>query len=219
MFGNDTPQSLEDRVALLERQLASLNDDPSVGAILKPGKFSLKWPARIQGPNGDAYIVVRQAGGVLSSVPAAEYSDSQWHDGDYWDWLPVGTIWQYVGLEADIPQGWHLCDGTNGTTDFSGYFILASSLEDAGVATEATSAVLDDHAFTQPSNHDVSSQTATPSASAVVQSGSGATVASSAHNHDFAFNVSHGGGAVDAHAFTSEPTPASFTLAFIQKVS
>lgn len=29
--------------------------------------------------------------------------------------LPIGTILPYVGNLADIPDRWHLCDGTNGT--------------------------------------------------------------------------------------------------------
>jgi len=29
--------------------------------------------------------------------------------------LPVGTILAYNGNLADIPSGWHLCDGTDGT--------------------------------------------------------------------------------------------------------
>ena len=29
--------------------------------------------------------------------------------------LPIGTILPYVGDLADIPKGWYLCDGSNGT--------------------------------------------------------------------------------------------------------
>lgn len=138
---------------------------------------------------------------------------------------PTGTIKPYVGLESDIPRGWHLCDGSNGTFDLRGYFILGSSLEDAGIATEATSAVLDDHpaevhAGVSAQAH--TNNTGTPSATTAVQSGSGTTVPTSTHTH--ALSSSHtmtqpDDHAAVAHAFTSEPTPASFTLAFIQKVS
>ena len=37
--------------------------------------------------------------------------------------LPVGTILPYTGNLSDIPVGWHLCDGTNGTPDLSGRFL------------------------------------------------------------------------------------------------
>ena len=29
--------------------------------------------------------------------------------------MPVGTILPYIGSLADIPKGWHLCDGTEST--------------------------------------------------------------------------------------------------------
>lgn len=39
--------------------------------------------------------------------------------------LPPGTNPQlYCGLVADIPQGWFLCDGTNGTPPLQGQFIV-----------------------------------------------------------------------------------------------
>ena len=219
----DMDTSYEDLLIQLSREMSRLKDDRSVGAVFD-GKFSLKWPTRIQGPNGDPYIIIRQAGGVLSSVPAAEYSADQWVDGDYWDWLPIDTIWAYSGAESDIPQGWHLCDGTEGTHDLRGYFILGSSLDDAGVATDATSAVLDDHALQTHSGVSAqahSSNTGTPSATTAVASGAGTTVPTSTHVH--AESLSHtltqpDDHAALAHTFSSESAPASFTLAFIQKV-
>ena len=37
--------------------------------------------------------------------------------------MPVGTILPYVGELADIPRGWALCDGSNGTPDLTGRFL------------------------------------------------------------------------------------------------
>lgn len=37
--------------------------------------------------------------------------------------LPVGTILPYTGKLSDIPSGWHLCDGSNGTPNLSGRFL------------------------------------------------------------------------------------------------
>lgn len=37
--------------------------------------------------------------------------------------LPIGTILPYVGNLANIPSGWHLCDGSNGTPNLSGRFL------------------------------------------------------------------------------------------------
>ena len=37
--------------------------------------------------------------------------------------LPMGTILPYVGELADIPKGWYLCDGSNGTPDLRNRFL------------------------------------------------------------------------------------------------
>lgn len=37
--------------------------------------------------------------------------------------LPVGTILPYVGKLSDIPSGWYLCDGSNGTPDLRDRFL------------------------------------------------------------------------------------------------
>ena len=40
--------------------------------------------------------------------------------------LPCGTIMMWSGQAADIPTGWAVCDGTNGTPNLQGRFILGS---------------------------------------------------------------------------------------------
>ena len=37
--------------------------------------------------------------------------------------MPGGTILPYVGDLSDIPHGWALCDGTNGTPDLRNRFL------------------------------------------------------------------------------------------------
>lgn len=37
--------------------------------------------------------------------------------------LPIGTILPYIGSLSEIPSGWHLCDGSNGTPNLSGRFL------------------------------------------------------------------------------------------------
>ena len=37
--------------------------------------------------------------------------------------VPVGTIWPYTGKLNEIPDDWHLCDGTNGTPDLRNRFL------------------------------------------------------------------------------------------------
>jgi len=47
--------------------------------------------------------------------------------------IPSGGIIMWSGALADIPAGWHLCDGTSGTPDLRDRFILGTSAaEDPG---------------------------------------------------------------------------------------
>ena len=43
------------------------------------------------------------------------------------DAMPVGSIIMYNGKAEDIPSGWAICDGTNGTPNLLDRFILAST--------------------------------------------------------------------------------------------
>ena len=40
--------------------------------------------------------------------------------------LPTGTILPYIGDLSNIPHGWALCDGTNGTPDLRDRFITGA---------------------------------------------------------------------------------------------
>lgn len=40
----------------------------------------------------------------------------------------MGTILPYVGSINDIPSGWYLCDGTNGTPDLRDRFLEGSDI-------------------------------------------------------------------------------------------
>lgn len=41
--------------------------------------------------------------------------------------VPTGTIVMFSGLASNIPSGWHICDGTEGTPNLIGKFIKASN--------------------------------------------------------------------------------------------
>ena len=73
--------SHEDRIHALETALAELKGDRSIGAAIG-GKFSLKFPARAQGPEGSAYILVRESGGYAKFIDAPDIEDSDWSDED-----------------------------------------------------------------------------------------------------------------------------------------
>lgn len=49
-----------------------------------------------------------------------------------------GDIKLFTGLRANIPAGWHECDGTNGTPDFRTYHVKgASAVQEANVVLGA----------------------------------------------------------------------------------
>lgn len=49
--------------------------------------------------------------------------------------IPSGGIIIWSGSEDDVPDGWHICDGTNGTPDLRGRFVLGAN-EDYSVGDE-----------------------------------------------------------------------------------
>ena len=44
--------------------------------------------------------------------------------------LPIGTILPFIGDLADIPKGWYLCDGSNGTPNLTGRFLQGWGWDD-----------------------------------------------------------------------------------------
>jgi hypothetical protein len=95
--------------------------------------------------------------------------------------LPSGLIVMWSGLRANIPGGWYLCDGTNGTPDLRARFILSvTGSEEAGGTGGSTTIT---HSGTAVAQHPA---TATSQASAgVTKSGSTtSTVTLLAHTHD-----------------------------------
>ena len=48
--------------------------------------------------------------------------------------LPSGVIVMWSGLTTNIPPGWTLCDGNNGTPDLRDRFVVGASQSDQGIA-------------------------------------------------------------------------------------
>ena len=48
--------------------------------------------------------------------------------------IPTGVITMWYGNIASIPNGWYLCDGSNGTPDLRNVFIIGANADDSGVA-------------------------------------------------------------------------------------
>jgi len=69
--------------------------------------------------------------------------------------IPSGIVVGWSGEVANIPSGWLLCDGTNGTPDMRDRFIVGSAAAPSSGGTIVPTAALDHsaHAVTQPNNH------------------------------------------------------------------
>lgn len=104
--------------------------------------------------------------------------------------LPTGMIVMWSGAVVAIPTGWNLCDGTNGTPNLKGKFILGaggdySPGDTGGEATHVlTEAEMPIH------SHDITvsgeSHTHTGSSgSAGTHSHSGTAASAGAHTHDY----------------------------------
>lgn len=68
--------------------------------------------------------------------------------------LPSGIICMWSGLLANIPNGWFLCDGDNGTPDLQDRFIIgvAQGINPGGTGGSNTHSH-NNHAITQPNDH------------------------------------------------------------------
>lgn len=82
---------------------------------------------------------------VNSSVPApGSMLDSS---------LPAGAIIIWSGSIASIPDGWQLCDGTNGTPDLRDKFIVGARVDDAGTAKTNITGALTKYGGSISHNH------------------------------------------------------------------
>lgn len=75
------------------------------------------------------------------------------------DW-PVGTIMPWSGAIVDIPSGWFLCDGNNGTPDLRNRFLVGAGGTYAPGATGGSAGhnhdlTTDGHVHTIPGGLDI----------------------------------------------------------------
>ncbi|WP_055394730.1 phage baseplate protein [Flagellimonas eckloniae] len=147
--------------------------------------------------------------------------------------MPIGGIIMWAGAIADIPDGWALCDGSNGTPDLSGRFIVGYDSGDDDYDIGDTGGEKE-HTLTESEmpahNHDGSTNSAgshshnatvyRTNGSNTTQSGiggatdldtprTGTTNSAGAHTHSITTNNKGGG---QPH----ENRPPFFTLAMIQ---
>lgn len=104
---------------------------------------------RIQHNVANAYAAISEKGGQVPLQPnsanlAAAVASIPAGTGDttYLVRAPVGTIVIWSGTADNIPTGWQLCDGTNGTPDLRDKFVLGAgtnhAVGDSGGSEEVT---------------------------------------------------------------------------------
>lgn len=97
--------------------------------------------------------------------------------------VPVGVILLWSGAVSAIPAGWNLCDGTNGTPNLTGRFIVHADADAAGTYNVGDTGGAATDAITTSSN------------------GAHTHTAEAGGNHDH-------GGATATHALTVDELPA-----------
>jgi len=88
----------------------SSQDAINLGQFLNQGEDILASAAI----NASEACVVTLASAAINASEACAYT------------VPTGVIAMWSGTEADVPPGWNLCDGSNGTPDLRGWFIRSS---------------------------------------------------------------------------------------------
>lgn len=150
--------------------------------------------------------------------------------------IPVGLIAIWKGLLVDIPTGWALCDGSNGTPDFRDKFIVGASAGNNPGGTGGTSshshavgtlAMSSDSAGTPVGLVTVFMSSTDAHTTTAVQSGSGTTVVTGPASHSVAApSANFTGSAMAAHTHTiigdtdtEDHLPPFYEVAFIMKLA
>ena len=151
--------------------------------------------------------------------------------------VPSGVILMWSGSVASIPSGWYLCDGTNGTPNLTGRFVVHADADSGGTynvgdtgganSVTLTTSQIPSHAHTGTTNsagahtHNIDTITRTEfdtngGGNAYGQdtpSGTGpdlTTNSAGSHTHSFTTNSTGGGG-------SHENRPPYYALAYIMK--
>jgi len=99
------------------------------------GVNNIKGEFQLNGSTGTLGQVMVSQGASASPV---------WGSG-----FPVGGIILWSGLKLDVPSGWHICDGTSGTPNLKGRFIVgAGTTYDVNETGGSANAVLVSHDHT-----------------------------------------------------------------------
>lgn len=101
--------------------------------------------------------------------------------------IPLGGATLWYGTVSTLPEGWQICDGTNGTQDLRGKFILGATLdEDLGVTGGSGTHIHDGGTVASGGAHvhTPSSKTTGGISASTGVTGSGLWTTGNAHTHN-----------------------------------
>lgn len=112
----------------------SLNGEliPFAAGAIGTGEFTVTdTPTALVFNDGNSKEVLFEKIAQFSAGGAYAYADLKRIDTLKLGLVPTGLISMWSGLIANIPTGWALCDGTGGTPDLRGKFIVGYHAGDA----------------------------------------------------------------------------------------
>ena len=135
--------------------------------------------------------------GALAFLAWGGLSPGSEPSGRLGEFIPAGAIVGWSGPVGSIPDGWQLCDGTRGTPDLRGRFILGAGAESAVGETGGQAS------YTTSQNHRHTAEITKRGGTAALEPASGSPALNS----------------VSRHIHTVSVTPPYYSLAFIMKLA
>lgn len=138
-----------------------------------------------------------------------------------WPGMPSGGIIMWSGAINNIPNGWALCDGNNGTPNLTSRFIMSipNASTDPGAIGGAISHNHDGGSYTAAA-HTHSGTTSSSNSKIWIDDNSGGTDywgTEYTHTHNFTTS-SAGGGQISGSSAPESNLPPYYELAFIMKL-
>lgn len=145
--------------------------------------------------------------GVTATAAEINTLDGVDTAGTGFGYIPAGGIIMWSGAIADIPAGWALCDGTNGTPDLSGKFIVHADADSGGTYAPGDTGGADSVTLTE--------------AQMPAHNHGGATGGDGAHSHRiFKSQTSNGGtGSLYPITFNNNGGQTAYEVAFSNSVA
>lgn len=219
-----------DNFTLIEASAAITLTLPTIASLGTPFRLG------IVGAGGAVTVVATSPNKINNSseiiVPSGQYIELVAASANFYfaSGIPSGVIASWSGAIANIPQGWRLCDGTNGTPNLRDKFIVGAgsaytvsatggSANAEVVAHTHTATVTDSgHSHVQQNNApDVDTGTLETGQQTSGSQYGGGTVSSTASTASATTGISVSIGST-GNSGVNKNLPPYYALAFIQKV-